>query len=441
MVDVNSRQIVLTILIDVLENKLHSHKVINATLDKYAYLNKKERSFIKILSEGTIENLIQIDYVINRFSNTKVNKMKPEIRNILRLSVYQILYMDSIPDHSVCDEAVKLTISTKRYKQLKGFVNGVLRTICREGRNVNYPSIAVQLSIPQWIYDQWKKQYGKDTAVDMCKAIRHRTAITIRPGKDIDVEQLYDELVSKGIKVKKNKLFSQALELEEIDNITGIPGFKEGAFYIQDISSMLVGVVADPKPGSLCLDMCAAPGGKSMHIAKLLNNSGMIISRDLTANKIELLNDNIKRSGFTNIKAEVYDATILDESLVDKVDLVICDVPCSGLGVMSRKSDIKYNITPEIQAGLIELQRKIVLNAAAYVKKGGILVYSTCTTNKEENIDNVRWLLKESSFNMVPISSYLPESLRNDTTDEGYIQLLPGINNTDGFFICKMIKG
>ena len=160
MAKVNLREVVLMILMDVLEDKQHSHKVINATIEKYAYLDKQERSFIKILSEGTIENLIQIDYVINKFSKIKVKKMKPEIRNILRLSVYQILYLDSIPDHSVCDEAVKLTIATKKYKQLKGFVNGVLRTICREGLNLKYPSVAIRYSLPQWIINGFNNMAG-----------------------------------------------------------------------------------------------------------------------------------------------------------------------------------------------------------------------------------------------------------------------------------------
>ena len=241
--------------------------------------------------------------------------------------------------------------------------------------------------------------------------------------------------------MKRNKLIPDALEIDGIDNIKLISGFNEGDFYIQDISSMFVGMVADPKPNSICLDMCAAPGGKSLHLAKLLNNTGSIISRDLTNKKVELLNDNIKRSGFTNIKVEQFDASVLDEKMVESMDLVICDVPCSGLGVMSRKSDIKYNISPEIQKELVELQRKIVINAAKYVKPGGVLVYSTCTTNVEENINNIRWLLESVNLKTVSITEYLPKELRSKDTDMGYIQLLPGINNTDGFFICKMLKG
>lgn len=441
MAKVNLREVVLMILMDVLEDKQHSHKVINATIEKYAYLDKQERSFIKILSEGTIENLIQLDYVINEFSNIKVKKMKPEIRNILRLSVYQILYLDSIPDHSVCDEAVKLTIATKKYKQLKGFVNGVLRTICREGLNLKYPSVAIRHSLPQWIYNQWVQQYGRNLADEMCKSINRVPVTTIRPGKNVTSEVLIDKLISQGIGVKRNKLIPDALEIDGIDNIKLISGFNEGDFYIQDISSMFVGMVADPKPNSICLDMCAAPGGKSLHLAKLLNNTGSIISRDLTNKKVELLNDNIKRSGFTNIKVEQFDASVLDEQMVESMDLVICDVPCSGLGVMSRKSDIKYNISPEIQKELVELQRKIVINAAKYVKPGGVLVYSTCTTNVEENINNIRWLLESVNLKTVSITEYLPKELRSKDTDMGYIQLLPGINNTDGFFICKMLKG
>lgn len=440
MAEVNTREIVLGILIQVLEEKKYSHLIINITLDKYIYLDKQDRSFIKRVSEGTIENLIRIDYVIDLYSNTKVVKMKPEIRNILRLSVYQILFMDSVPDYSVCNEAVKLTLATKKYRNLKGFVNGVLRTICREKDTVSYPDTATEYSIPQWICSQWETQYGKDISDVMIRSQNEPSPVTIRPGYKTSLPELKDILAKEGVNYCKVPYINDALEISGFDNLTDLESFINGRFYIQDISSMLVGLVAAPKKGDFCLDVCAAPGGKSLHLATLMDDTGRVVARDKSDYKVDMLNSNFKRSGLSNISAECFDATVYDPSMDSKADILICDLPCSGLGVIRRKPDIKYKMNVKMQEDLIDLQRKIISTVYKYVKVNGKLIYSTCTTNVKENIENIKWLTDHFPFHTESINMELPEELRCQSGEEGYIQLISGVNKCDSFFICKLLR-
>ncbi len=440
MADINTREIVLGILTEILEKSSPSHTVIGRTLDKYAYLEKCDRSFIKRICEGTIEYLMRIDHCIDLYSKTPVVKMKPEIRTILRLSVYQILFMDSVPDHAVCNEAVKLTVGTKKYRNLKGFVNGVLRSICRGKDSIEYPCDSVYYSLPQWIIDQWTEQYGIDACKRMLDALYEPSDITVRPGYGVDVAELQKELEGEGVNVSKASYIKEALTISGYDNPGLIDAFLKGRFYIQDISSMLVGLIADPKEGDFCIDVCASPGGKSLHLATLMNNTGKVLARDKNENKVSLLNENFKRSGLTNLEAECFDATVYDELHRGKADIVLCDVPCSGLGVIRKKPDIKYNMSIKTQHELVELQRKIISNVQFFVKNKGKLIYSTCTTNVEENLDNVKWFVDNYPFRMESINKELPEELRCETGEEGYIQLKPGINKCDGFFICKLLR-
>jgi len=435
---VNTREIVLNILMEVLENKQYSHLIINSVLDKFMYLGKSERGFIKMLSEGTIESAIELDYIINLYSKTPVKKMKPEIRNILRLSVYQILHMNSVPDHSACDEAVKLTIKTKKYRNLKGFVNGVLRSICRNKDDITYPSPEIKYSLPEWIANQWKEQYGEATYIKMVESLGQESPVIIRPRYDISKDELIKSLNDEGVSTRPAPYVDKALEIYGFDSINEIKAFQRGEFYIQDISSMLVGLIANPKEEDTCLDVCAAPGGKSLHLAELMHNTGKVLARDVSENKVDLLTQNFIRSGLTNIEAECFDATVLDDSQIEANDIVLCDLPCSGLGIIRRKSDIKYNMNLNMQDELVELQRKILAVASKYVKLNGSLIYSTCTTNKKENIENVRWFLEEFPFEPESIDEFLPDELKSDKTAAGYIEILPGIFQCDGFFIARL---
>lgn len=445
---VNIRELILGILLEVTEHDVYSHLIIRNVLDKYQYLEKQERAFITRVSEGTIENMILLDYIINQFSKVKVKKMKPVIRAILRMSVYQLKFMDSVPDSAVCNEAVKLA-TRKGFHNLKGFINGVLRNISRNLEQINYPEeekdkeeyLSVMYSMPRWIVEKWLKEYDYGTVKKMLEGFLKKDNTTIRCNiSKITPDELKLTLEKEGVNVFPSSYLDYAFEITNYNRINIIKAFQEGLFQVQDSSSMLVVETANIKENDFVLDVCAAPGGKSIHAADRLNGTGYVEARDLTENKMMLIEENIKRTGFSNIQAKQFDALEYDDTLKNKVDVLIADLPCSGLGVIGKKTDIKYKMTLEKQKELVKLQRQILQVVESYVKPGGILIYSTCTINKEENLDNVNWFLQNFAFKLESMTGFLNSKLQGNTTDKGYVQLLPKINGTDGFFIARLRK-
>lgn len=443
-----SRELILGILLEVTRDGQYSHIALSNVLSKYQYLDKKERAFITRVTEGTLEHMIEIDYIINQFSNVKVNKMKPVIRCILRSAVYQLKYMDFVPDAAVCNEAVKLA-EKKGFRTLKGFVNGVLRNIARNLDNITYPDktddinfLSIRYSMPVWILKQWLACYDKETVEKMLEDFLKEKPTTIRCNLNImSKEELKQSLEKEGVYVENHPYLPYALWISSYDYLADLESFREGAFYVQDISSMLVAHIADPKEEDAVIDVCAAPGGKSLHIAELLHGSGHVEARDLTDYKVGLIQENIFRSGAPNIEAVKWDATVLDEASVEKADIVVADLPCSGLGVLGKKTDLKYKMTQETQKELVMLQREILSKVQSYVKPDGTLIYSTCTIHAGENMENVHWFLKEyPQFELVPIEDYLCGELKESVQEEGCLQLLPGIHKSDGFFIAKFRK-
>jgi len=437
-----TRELVLGILLEVTRDGEYSHIALRNVLNKYQYLDKKERAFITRVTEGTLEHMIEIDYIINQFSSTKVNKMKPVIRCILRSAVYQLKYMDSIPDSAVCNEAVKLA-EKKGFRTLKGFVNGVLRNIARNLDTLTYPDdFSIKYSMPEWILNQWLKEYDKETVETMLQAFLADSPTTIRCNlNQMSKEDLCFYLEKEGVHVENHPYLSYALWISGYDYLADLESFQNGAFYVQDISSMLVSHIANPQKGDCVIDVCAAPGGKALHMAELLEGTGHVEARDLTDYKVNLIEENIMRSGVTNMSAVKWDATILDDSKVETADIVIADLPCSGLGVLGKKTDLKYKTSEEIQKSLVQLQRDILKKVQAYVKPDGTLIYSTCTIHKDENMGNVHWFLEHfPEFELVSIKDRLCEELKEDVMEEGCLQLLPGKHQSDGFFISKFRK-
>lgn len=429
----NTREIILELLLEILEQNKYSHLVMKQVLDKYSYLEKKDRAFIKRIGEGTIERLIQIDYVINQFSKTKVEKMKPVIRTILRMSVYQLLFMETVPASAACNEAVKLAVK-KGFSPLKGFVNGVLRTISRNLENIAYPDkedapleyLAVTYSMPLWIVQMWNSRYGGEVTESMLIGLLEKRPVTVRFLEELsgqEREKWLQQLTETGIQVSGADKLAYAYYLANINSVKEVPGFSEGKFMVQDMGSMLVVEMAHIKKGDIVLDVCAAPGGKALHAASKLAGTGSVSARDVSVYKTDRILENVERLGYKNVSVEVWDATVMDEAWIEKADVVIADLPCSGLGVIGRKADIKYRIKPEDISEIVRLQRKILKTASAYVKKGGTLVYSTCTINKEENEDNRDFIVKE-----------LPFTLEEEK------QLLPGIEPSDGFYMARFIR-
>ena len=419
----NTRELALDMLLAIDRDGQYSHLVLRDVLDKYQYLSKQERAFLTRLTEGTVERMLTLDYVIDQFSKTKVKKMKSLIRELMRLSVYQIMYMDGVPDSAVCNEAVKLA-RKRGFSGLSGFVNGVLRSVARGWKDVAFQNESVRYSVPEWIIDGWNADYGRDVTEKMLEAFMQPAKITVRTNtQKCTPEELKDRLSQEGVTVEAIEGISYAFALSGFDYLAGLGSFQDGWFYVQDISSMTVAHAADPKKGDYIIDVCAAPGGKSSHLAELLDGSGMVEARDLTEYKVGLIEENILRHDLHNMKAVQQDATLFDEASVEKADILICDLPCSGLGVIGRKSDIRYKMTAEKAHDLAVLQQEMLDTVWKYVKRGGKLIYSTCTIHKEENEDNVAaFLQKHPQFTLVEQRQIFP------------------MEGSDGFFVAKMIR-
>lgn len=442
---VNTRELILGILLEVNKEGQYSHLVIRSTLEKYQYLEKQERAFITRVCEGTLEYKLRLDYVLNQFSTVAAEKMKPVIRELLRSSVYQILYMDSVPDSAVCNEAVKLA-RKKGFYNLTGFVNGVLRKIAREYGSIRFPGkeepeeyLSVIYSMPKWLVQRFLEQYGFEKTEKMLEAFLKEKPTTIRIREYlVEKEAVLESLRSQKVTVEKAPYVENAYYLKDYDYLPALDAFRVGSIQVQDVSSMLVGDIAAPKEGDYVIDLCAAPGGKTLCIADKLKGTGRVDARDISRTKTDYIRENAIRQNFLNVVVTEKDATQLDSDSLEEADIVLADVPCSGLGVMGRKTDIKYKLNPAKIQELAGLQREILEQASTYVKPGGTLIYSTCTIGKEENQDNVEWFLEHYPYELESLDPYLCEELRSETTKKGYLQLLPGVHKCDGFFIARL---
>ncbi len=446
----NTREIALEMLMEITAQKQYSHKVIGQVLDKYNYMSGQDKAFMKRLTEGTVERLIQMDYVLNAYSTVPVNKMKPLIRNLLRMSVYQLLYMESIPDSAVCNEAVKLA-TKRKFHNLKGFVNGVLRNIARNKETIVYPdakkepvkALSVRYSVPEWLVQMWMDEYGYDTCETMLKALLEIHPVTIRVDERLTVEErklVVERLKEQAKEVEAHCYLPYAYRVSGVEGFANVEDFVQGKFTIQDVSSMLAVEAAGIQKGDFVLDVCAAPGGKSLHAAAKTGKNGSVEARDVTDIKEELIRQNIERLHADNVSTKVWDATVLDESMLEKADVVLADVPCSGLGILGKKRDIKYRVSPESLTEVSKLQKEIVDTVTNYVKPGGVLLYSTCTIHKEENENMVSYITKNYPFEPESLDAYLPKELHGETTKQGYLQFLPGQQDSDGFFIARFRK-
>ncbi|MCM1468783.1 MAG: 16S rRNA (cytosine(967)-C(5))-methyltransferase RsmB [Alistipes sp.] len=435
--NVNLRAVVLDILTEVNEKGAYSHVTVNNALTKYQYLDKNERSFLTRLSEGTIEKQIYLDHVLDGYSKVKTEKMKPLIRNLLRMSAYQILFMDGVPDSAVCNEAVKLA-KKRGFASLGGFVNGVLRSIAREKDRLKEPKdLSVKYSMPRWLVEEFTGQYGSETAEKILAAFEEPAPTYVRCNTcRVSVEEIVKMLEDQKVTVEEISEIPGALKLSDYDYLAGLKAFREGLVFVQDLSSMLAGGAAALKEGENVLDVCGAPGGKSIHAAVLMNGTGSVTTRDISESKVFKIKENVERMKLANITAEVQNALEFVPQDEEKYDAVFCDLPCSGLGIIGRKADIKYNMTKEKQEELAVLQRDILKTAYRYVRKGGRLIYSTCTINRKENEENARWIREELALKPIDLEERLPEKYRTETAKDGYVQLLPGIHGTDGFFIA-----
>ena len=448
---VNEREVVLDMLLSLREGKL-SHTILKDTLDSYLYLDKSSRGFITRLYEGTIEKRLYLDFIIDGYSKTPVKKMKLIIMLLLEMAVYQLFFMDRVPDSAAINEAVKLA-KKRGFTGLSGFVNGVLRNIARNKENIALPDknkdlikyLEIKYSTPRTVVEYLIKDYGNHEAEEILEAFEEKRPLVARATKNR--EELIKKLDAEAVRVSTDTIFPESVRILELDSLSYLESFEDGDFVIQDESSQFIGKIVGLPKGARVLDLCAAPGGKSLLFAEM-EEVDEIISCDITESKTELIEDNIRRIGTDKIRTKVNDASLYNPDFVDGFDLVICDLPCSGLGVMGRKRDIKYNVTEDKIRELAKLQRTILENAVRYVKKGGRLIYSTCTMTKAENEENFTFISEFKGFSAVDFSDKIRgyvdrykdgERLVNEAK-KGFIRLFQGELGTDGFFISEFMR-
>ncbi|NSW90823.1 MAG: 16S rRNA (cytosine(967)-C(5))-methyltransferase RsmB [Firmicutes bacterium] len=447
MVDL-SREAALKILFDINEKGAYSNITINKYLNNPAF-REVDKVFITGLVYGTVKWKLAIDWVIAEFSNIPLKKLSPWILNILRLGIYQLLYTNRIPESAACNESVKLALKYGHHAS-SGYVNGVLRNVARRRTEIKYPDrnkepvryLSIKYSHPEWMVKYWINLFGEDFTESLLESNNKNPDFTVRVNTiKITKHEFMRKMNEEGIAYLKGRYIDNAFIINNPTAITGSELFRAGYFQVQDEASMLVSQVLDPAPGELVMDVCAAPGGKSTHIAEIMENKGLVISRDIHEHRIKLINEAATRLGVNIIKAELHDATLLDPAYIMKAHRVLVDAPCTGLGIIRRKPEIKWSRALEDKKEIKGLQLKILKTSAEYVKPGGVLVYSTCTIGSDENIEVVREFLESntnSEFQMMEFDKLLPSGLSRETAKVGYVQLFPNIDNTDGFFIAKM---
>jgi 16S rRNA (cytosine967-C5)-methyltransferase len=447
------REIALDILIKVENNQGYINVLVNDILKKNN-IKKRDAAFIQEIVYGVVRNRIKIDWVISKFTSRKLKKIHLDIINIIRMGVYQILELSKIPEYAICNEGVQLA---KKYssKNIANFVNAILRNIIRRKEEIEWPdpqkNRAIYLSIiyshPLWIIKRWLKIFGYEDTLKICKANNTIPPLTVRINNlKIDRFKLIKQLEAEGITVEKGQFAEEALYLKGLTNVSESAFFKDGLLQVQDESSMLVSHLLNPQSGEFVMDICSAPGGKTSHIAQLMHNTGIVISMDINEKKINNIFDNSQRLGISIVKPVKHDATKIQREYLNIADKVLVDAPCSCLGVLRRKPDIKLRVFNKKRLlKLSGLQKEILLTASKYVKKEGILVYSTCTTETEENEVVIMDFLKKNPNFMLDNLREFNKNRKlkvNLSKNKHFIKIYPGISNSrlDGFFMARLIR-
>lgn len=441
----NVRESVVTILEQIEKNQSYSNLLLNNVIKKNQ-IATKDIGLLTELTYGTLQRKMTLDYYLEPFvKNPK--KLENWVKQLLRMTLYQMLYLDKIPDRAAIHEAVE--IAKKRgHKGISGMVNGVLRSIQREGiRDMNdikdeVERLSIETSHPTWIVRRWTEQFGYNKAKEMCEINLTAPMQTARINTNkIDREACIKRLSEEGYQVEESVVVPEAIKCLK-GNLAHSESFKEGLITIQDESSMLVAYALGIEQNETILDACAAPGGKSTHIAEKLEETGQVISLDLHEHKVKLINENAARLGLKNIETKAMDSRRVQEAFEGSTfDRILLDAPCSGLGVMRRKPDMKYTKKEEDLDRLQSIQLQLLDSVTPLLKPGGTLVYSTCTIDRSENEEVVTaFLQKHTDFEGDPsVIERMPKAIQPLMSDF-QLQIFPQDFGSDGFYIASLRK-
>lgn len=433
----NVRSVAFDTLYEVEKNRAYANLVLDKAL-LHSELNAVDRRLTTEIVYGCIKMKLHLDVIIKTFCEKQKIDLKTQI--ILRMALYQLKYLERIPNHAILDEAVKL--SKIHHLKTDKFINAVLRNFLRKPELVKWPDkrktrnqyISKWYSFPQWIIDSWVKSYGFHNTEKLCEYFNSPSSTWIRVNTLVaSPEYVIEELKKNNINFTQHPYLKEAIKISSFQNLKNSDLFVSGKIIVQDLSSMLPAYILSPSLNSKILDMCAAPGGKTTHISAIMENTGEIIACDIHKHRINLIETNKKRLHSKNISCIISDARHLKSNFKEYFDDILLDAPCSGLGVLNRRADLRWNKRKSDIEMLIKLQEELLDKAVLYLKSGGCLVYSTCTLNKKENEEQIfNFLKKYPDFSLEPFNIFDEQCLT------GYKTIYPFIDESDGFFISKL---
>ncbi len=435
----NARNTALKILLKIENDDAYSNIALNNAI-RESNLNQVDGAFVAALVYGVLERKLTLDWIIKQYSKIPLKKIEITTKMILRMGILQLLFMDKIPESAAVNESVNLAKKHKLQKSA-GFINGILRSITRAEQKYKLPDekekekyLSIKYSVPENLVKLWINSYGYDNAEGILKSLGGRSEIYARVNTlKTDADNLLKDLENENVNAEKSEILPDAIKLKNTGSIENLKAYKEGKFHIQDLSSQICVNVLSPKRGEIMLDVCAAPGGKTFTSAQYMHNRGKIFSCDMYDHKLNLIKSGAKRLGIECVIASKRDA--LSDVKLPTADKILCDVPCSGLGILSRKPEIRYkdNLITE---QLPQIQYNILCKSSKFLAVGGVLVYSTCTLNPAENNENTKKFLSEHpDFEGIKIN--LPEKIKRSYNENDYeITLMPHTCNTDGFYIA-----
>ena len=438
-----AREVALKIINDIHVNDAYANIALTRELGRQN-LSDQDRRFVTELVYGTIKAGNTLDWMLGQYINRPLNKIPPIVCDILRMGIYQIFFLSKVPVSAACNQAVELTKKYGHAGTVK-FVNAVLRNAGRSPEKIVYPDksknpvryLALKYYHPEWMVSRWIKRLGYEATEALCSINNDTPPLCLRTNTlKLSTSDLILKLNQENVICSPSQLAPEGIICTEHPSLKSLASLREGLFQVQDESSMLVAHVLDPQPGEFVIDACGAPGGKSTHIAALMKNDGQVISTDIYEHKLALTRENAERLGITIIETKVMDATTIGDYFPQKADRVLVDAPCSGLGVLRRKPDSRWRKNEAMLSDLPKLQLAILNSAADCVKPNGVLVYSTCTIEPEENQDVIKaFLSQRKDFSLQPVGEYTPTRNSADM-----LQLLPHVDQSDGFFIARMVR-
>lgn len=443
MLSTAARRLALNVLMDVHLQEAYASLALDDRLRAVPKMDPRDRRLATELVYGTLEKQIRLDYMLDTLLERK--DLEPVVRDILRMGAYQITFLDRVPDSAAVDESVKLARLMDR-ESFTGLVNAVLRNLIRTKNEISYPSaqteparhISVLHSVPLWLVERLNEAYGPAMALAICRHVQQQHAVTVRPNLARITPAAFEALLSKEHLTFAQGIVPGAYRIEGGGELTRLTAYEKGLFSIQGESAMLAAQAVGVKPGWNVLDACAAPGGKSALMAEAMEGTGRVQAWDVHEHRVNLLKAMAQRLKLDNVRPALRDAQALREDMVGTMDAVLIDAPCSGLGVMLEKPDIKYRMNPEKVTSLVAVQKNLLDACCQYVKPGGVLVYATCTILPEENSGQIQAFLESHpDFEPEGLGERLPESLRGQVEGAG-IQLFAHRDGIEGFYIARL---